>query len=145
MDESLFGGCRFFDVFVQAKFKDFICRTSEEKFPSLVKLFYSNINYKDGIISYEVCEQDIYLSLKKFVKIYYLPCTNSLYKSGDLDNSEKFNSNVGYQYLISNPKFYLPFPLTTSYVCPSICIIYYVATPILIPRKINLGLVSKTN
>lgn len=50
MDVSVFGNYEFFDVFVQAKFKDFICNASEDMFPTLIKIFYSNINHTNGTI-----------------------------------------------------------------------------------------------
>lgn len=68
-----------------------------------------------------------------------------MYKPGDIEASEEFNFDFVSQYFMSNPKFGLPFPLIGGYVCPYILLIHYMATCILIPRKLNIGHVSETN
>ncbi|KAL5059164.1 hypothetical protein RYX36_030768 [Vicia faba] len=94
-------------LFDEAFLRSFICAIPEYKFPNLVRMFYSNLNYIGGILTSELNEQHIRLSLKEFTKIYNLPCINLEYKADE-------DARIVYSYtpivisLLANPIFGVP-------------------------------------
>lgn len=85
LDLGFFEGCQFLNVFIHDEMKDFISSVPKEMFPTLVRMFYSNLNYEDEIITSKVREHLIPLTLQELTKIYDLLWTKSLYK---LDEKE---------------------------------------------------------
>ena len=114
-------------------------------FPTVVKMFYYNLNYKDGITTYEVRKHQASLTLEEFVDICDLPCTCSLYKPDDIKASGDFNFDATSLSILSNKKWGIHSPFIMGYVCQDIQLIHYDETYILILRKFNLGKVSKNN
>lgn len=60
-------------------------------FLTLVNMFYSNLNYKYGIITSKVRNYSISFSLEEFAEICDLPCTSSLYKPDEIEAGDDFN------------------------------------------------------
>lgn len=81
-------------------FECFIYNTPKKMFPTLVKMFYSNLNYIDGVVTSEVRKQDIFLSFEEIDEICDLPYTDSLYKNDEIKASEKFNFDVVSQSIL---------------------------------------------
>lgn len=56
-----------------ARLKNFIYDVLMEIYPTLVKMFYSNLRYVNEVITFEVKKHLFSLFLKKFAEIYNLP------------------------------------------------------------------------
>lgn len=52
-----------------------------EVFPKLVKLLYTYLRYKDGVITIEICKTQISISFEEFSIVCDFPCIDSLYTS----------------------------------------------------------------
>lgn len=60
-------------------------------FRKLVKFFYTNLNYKDWVITTKVYKTQIYFSIEEFDIIYDLPYTCSLYTSDAPSSMDNFD------------------------------------------------------
>lgn len=107
------------------------------------RYFSLNIKYADGIITYEVRKHQNSLYLEEFVEICNLSCTISLYKPYELDIGEGFYFHIASHSFLLNPSGGIPSPFPVGCVHPNILPIHYVVSHILIPRKHNLGKISK--
>lgn len=90
----------------------------------LVGMFYSNLNYVDGVLAFEFKKQRIQLSLKEFVGVYNLPCTKSNYN--DDENGKEFYFLYASTSFLSNLNSRIHTPFTVGIVHLDILMIHYV-------------------
>lgn len=104
-------------------------------YPTIVKMFYANLIYANGVISLEVKKHLISMSLEKFVEICNLPYFGPHYL--DIDQSEDFIVVASFSFL-QDPESNIPSYFLMGSVHPHILLISYVANHILIPIKHNI-------
>lgn len=63
-DEEIFKDYNFVKVFKDVSLRNFIFKVPQERFPKLVKMFYANIFYYNGVISSKVNKHSTNLPLK---------------------------------------------------------------------------------
>lgn len=143
MNESYFEKFEFSNSFDQEKLRNFICNKTGEKFLKLVNMCSSHLRNKDGTIIIEVCKTQISLSFEEFVVVFYLTNIASLYtyEAHSVIKYLEFISSS--QSLLIDPSASHGFPLTVEFMTLNVCLIHYVVAHILIPKKFNLGQVSK--
>lgn len=54
LDEQLFKECKFVDILIVAGLRNFVFEVPQERFPSLLRLFYENLKYENGILTCKV-------------------------------------------------------------------------------------------
>lgn len=109
-------------------------------YPTIVKMFYANLIYANGVISSEVKKHQISMSLEKFVEICNLPYFGPHYL--DIDQSEDFIIVASFSFL-QDLESNIPSYFLMGNVHPHILLISYVANHILIPIKHNIWQLSK--
>lgn len=53
--------------------RNIVFEKPQERYPDLIRMFYANFTYKDGIIGYEVKKHPITQSLEDFAQVCNLP------------------------------------------------------------------------
>lgn len=86
------------------------------------RMLYSNLNYKDDIIIYEVQKHPISLIVEESVETCDLPYIDSLYKQEEIDVGEKFNYvNIDLSFLSNLTNgIHIPFSADYRTICPYI-------------------------
>lgn len=56
----------FYQDLYQVFLMDFICEESEPSYPRLVRIFYANLDFKDGVLISEVCKVRISIMIDNF-------------------------------------------------------------------------------
>lgn len=64
LDVSIFEVCEFFKMFKKESLKSFIIETLREIYLTVVMMFFTNLRCAYGIITFEVLNDNIYISLK---------------------------------------------------------------------------------
>lgn len=77
MDEKTFKYYGFAQDFAEVGLKGFILEEHREIFPTLVRMFYTKLNYIDGVLISEVKKHQIWLTLEEFANISNLIYTDS--------------------------------------------------------------------
>lgn len=133
MEEGFFKYCTFVQDFVNEQLKSFICEVPRERFIMLVRIFCSNFNYVDGVLTSEVKKHEIWLILEEFTDICNLLCTSSNY-----DDNEEYNNFNFLDVFISSfedSNTIIHFPFTVGIVCSNIHWIHYVVNHVFSPRR----------
>lgn len=115
VDESYFGKFYLFNSFNQEKLRNLIYNKLGEMFLKLVNMPYVNLCYKYMVITY----------FDKFVSIYDLPISGSLYTSKASSAVENFD-------FLSYSQLPLTWPINKSHIHS-----YYVSYPNFITRSMN--------
>lgn len=121
LDVGVFQKYEFFKVFEDLKLRTFFCSPSRMVYPSLVKMFFFNIYFTDGIVFSEIRKNKIHLPLKDFVKTLDLPNNEALFNPDE--QCDKFNHKIA--------------PFIIGIVRLNICLIHYMVNHIIFPRKIK--------
>lgn len=77
LGRKIFKDCAFLQLSAGAQLKRFIYDILNEWCCTLVRMFYSNLNYIDEVITSKLKKHRICLSLKEFTTVCNLPCTSS--------------------------------------------------------------------
>lgn len=136
VDEDLFKNFSFIEAFTIVELRNFIFEKPQERYPKLVKIFYTNLSYKDGIISSEVKKHPITLSLEDFDHEYNLPFIEQDYDQMDLEGN-KFNFDTLAHSLLIDPTSIIPTPFNIGLINTNIGLIHYTMNHVFFPRKAN--------
>lgn len=132
--------CEFFRMLEEARMRNFIYDVLMEIYPILVRIFFANLKFSNGIITHEVKKYPISLSLEEFAEICNLPCSRSHYQ--EIDQSEGFHTTTSF-FFLQDPDSIIPSPFLVGSVHPDIQLIHYVVNHILTPRKHSQGQLKK--
>lgn len=105
-------------------------------YTSLVKMFYSNLYYVDGIVSYEVIKHKISISLNKYVEIMDLPCIRPVFNPIKVKECNNYNYEIDVSSFLLYPKSCISSPFTVGLMRPGIRLVHYVMNHIRFTRKI---------
>lgn len=109
----------------------------------MVKLFYANLFYTDGVINSEVLKHPTTLSLEDFAQICNLPFIEKYYDQIDLQGIE-FNPDTLAQSLLIGPTSIIPYPFNVGLLHPNIRLIHHTMSHILFTRKGNYNTIQKS-
>lgn len=143
MDDKTFKDCVFIQGFVEVGLNGVICKVPKERFPTLVLMFYANLNYVDRVLISEMKKHQIQLTLEDFSNIFNLSCTCSNYD--DSEEGNNFNTIKTYISFLGCPNSIIPSPFTIGIIRLDIRLIPYLVNHVLLPRKRNSTLINKTN
>lgn len=129
--------------FMMELLKNFICKIPKEIFPTLVILFYGNLNYVYVVLISEVMKHHIRSTLEEFILICNLPYTNSDYD--DSEEGNKFKTIEAYISFLENPKSCIPSSFTIGLICQNLHLIHYVVKHVFLPIKSNSIHINKSN
>lgn len=93
LDGQLFKECNFVEAFTKFDLRNFVFKVPQKRFSSLVRFFFSNLTYSNGVLSSEVKKHPIQLSLEEFTEVCNLPCINQVHDESDEGN--QFNYDFG--------------------------------------------------
>lgn len=116
----------------------------QERYPKLVRIFYPNLSYKDGIINSKVKKHPITLSLEKFACICNLSFLEQDYDQIDLEGNE-FNYDIPAHTLLIDPSSRIPSTFIVDLIHPNSRLIHHTINHVLFPRKINYITMQKSN
>lgn len=108
----------------------------QERYPELVKIFYENINYKDGIINSKVKIPPVTLSLEDFSRDCNLPSIDQDYDLIFLEGNE-FNFDTFDRTSIIDPSSGIPSSFTAWLILPDYTLIHYTMNHLFFSRKSN--------
>lgn len=123
----------------QVELKYFIYKKLEEVCQKLMKLLYSNLRFQKWVIKSEVCKISISLCVEDFGNFRVCPMCDLI-----LLMNRRMTSTYATQSLMVSPITYHRDPPTIGYMIMIKCLILYVVTYILIPRKFNHVQLLKT-
>lgn len=129
---NFFKDCVFIHDFAEAGLKGLISEVPKEIFLTLVRLFYVNLNFIDGVLIFKVKKHQIPLTFEEFSDIY-----NLTYIDFNYDDSEKCNKYKTIQDFIpflEKQNIIIPSPFTIGIICQNIRLIHYMVNHVLFPR-----------
>lgn len=120
-----------------------ICDISEEKIPNLVRVLYSNLNYFKGSLLVKWTWNKSKYILKSLLrtKTFYVPVQSTKLVKKQI-MIILIHDIVSF---LDNPSAWIPTHFKLGSMLLDICLAYFVATHILIPRKHTFGKLTKTN
>lgn len=127
------------EAFIAPELGNFICEKPHERYPELVKMFYTN-----GIINSEVGKHLIVISLEDFTLVYNMSFMEQDYDQMDLKGN-KFNFDSLAHSLLIDQTSTIPSSFNVVIIHPNIRLIHYTTSCVMFPRKANYSTLSKSD
>ncbi|CAI8606045.1 unnamed protein product [Vicia faba] len=108
-------------------------------------MLYAYLHFKDGKITRKIRKPRISPSFEEFVVACDLPTSKCLYTSEAPSFIEDFDFLSHLKLFFIKPSIGHKFPLTMWFDTLNARLILYVVTHVLISRKLNVGMMSKTD
>lgn len=140
--KKLFKECNFVEVSNEVSLMNFVLEVLEEIFPQLVRFFYANLIYSNGVLSSKVKKHPIWLSVEEFAQVCNLFHTNQVYDGTNKGNELNYVLTAHSFFINQTPVIHIPF--TISLIHMDIWLICHTINHVLLLRNGNSSTINIT-
>ncbi|KAL5052835.1 hypothetical protein RYX36_033517 [Vicia faba] len=117
------------------RLRDFVFEKFKERYSDLLRKFYANLTYTNGIITSEVKKNTITISLEDFATVCNLPHIEQDYDKKFEGNELDFDT-LDHSFL-TDPTTYVPHPFNVRVIHLNIRLIHYTVCRIFFQEKVT--------
>lgn len=128
LDSKIFQGCESFKNLEESNLNKFIYNPLRKVYPSLIKMFYSNLYFTDGIIYSKVRKHEISLTLEEIAKVLDLSHDEPRFNPDEPEERDNYMYKSDSSSFLLDTNSCISSPFTIDSARLEICLIHYVKT-----------------